>query len=101
MFAALAALLAAGSASLDASSVIPLDLRQCVDYSGLAFAGTVSSVKAEYTRTHSTIVTRVTFSRITVAKGQHAGPTVVMTFDSGTRVGEAQFLEAIRSMSAR
>ncbi len=83
--------LGVGQSSLEASSVIPLDLQQCVHYSGLAFAGTVSRVRAEYTRDHSTIVTRVTFSHIVVAKGRHNWLTLTMTLEGG-RVGPEEII---------
>src|SRR6267378_3614047 len=92
MRAALAVLaLAMGPQSLEASTVIPMDLRQCVEYSGLAFAGTVSGIKPEYTPSHSTIVTRVTFSHIAVAKGEHPDSTLIMTLEGG-RVGSVETL---------
>ncbi len=84
-------IVAVSPSSLQAASVIPLDLRQCVQLSGLAFAGTVSSMRSEYTPSHQTIVTRVTFSAIVVAKGRAGGAPLVLTL-AGGRVGPEEIL---------
>ena len=80
-----------GPTSPDASTVIPMDLRQCVEFCGLAFAGTVSDVRMEWTPSHETIVTRVSFTHIAIAKGAHADSTLVLTLEGG-RVGPEEVI---------
>lgn len=64
-----------------ANTVLPCDLHSCVRRSGVAFAGTVSSIFFEQLET--TIVTHVDFTNITFVKGGPKNGRTRLTLDGG------------------
>jgi hypothetical protein len=72
---------AATAPAASASIAYPVDLKSCVREAGYAFAGTVSSIRAE--KVPSTIVTKVAFSNVVYAKGKGEANTIVLTMHGG------------------
>ncbi len=68
-----------------------MDLRTCVRTAGVAFAGTVTGIRAE--RLEGTVVTRVTFSDVVYAKGARSAKSLILTTCGGEVDGESIWCE--------
>jgi hypothetical protein len=68
-----------------------VDLKSCVRAAGVAFAGTVSSIRAE--KLDGAIVTRITFSSVVYAKGPYESHSLVLTSCGGEIDGYATTCE--------
>ncbi len=75
----------------NASTVVPMDLRQLTKAAGVIFIGTVSSVRSEWTERRTAIITRVAFDRVTTIKG-HPPPGPIQLALSGGTVGKDQII---------
>ena len=74
-----------------ASTVIPMDLMTMVRYSDRIFAGTVTAIEPYWTPSHNTIITQVTFSHLTYAKGDYLRTSITLNLRGG-RVGSDEII---------
>jgi hypothetical protein len=71
----------------------PMDFETCVKTAGVAFAGTVTSMRAE--RFEGAMVTRVTFSDVVYGKGSRSGKSLVLTMCGGEVDGQTEGCEDV------
>lgn len=72
-----------------ASTVVPADISVLAKAAKVIFAGTVTSLRSEWTPEHTTIVTKVSFQSVVLVKGSPLANPAVLTISGGT-VGDVQ-----------